>query len=64
MTTRNDSCKTCGGFGYTIDINDEGVEYMTGCFDCFVEAREADARDAKREAFVREFVELCEEEAA
>ena len=40
---RNDNCTTCGGFGYTIDT--EGT--MTGCFECYVEAQEADAAKGK-----------------
>lgn len=38
---RNDNCKTCGGFGYTIATTEEG-EVMTGCFECFVDAHEAE----------------------
>lgn len=41
MMTRNDACTTCGGFGYTIEITEEG-EAMTGCFACAVAAMEAD----------------------
>ena len=37
-----DCCNTCGNLGYTIEINDEGVEYTESCFECFVEAHEAD----------------------
>jgi hypothetical protein len=29
--------------GYTIEINDEGVEYIESCFECFVEAHEEEA---------------------
>ena len=36
-------CNNCGELGYTIEINDEGVEYIESCFECFVEAHEADA---------------------
>jgi hypothetical protein len=35
-------CNNCGDVGYTIEVNDEGVEYMENCFDCFVAAHEAD----------------------
>lgn len=35
-------CNTCGNVGYTIEVNDEGVEYIENCFECFVEAHEAD----------------------
>ena len=45
MCYRNDKCETCGGFGYTIEVNDEGVEFMTGCFDCAVAAMEAENYD-------------------
>jgi hypothetical protein len=38
-------CNNCGDVGYTIEINDEGVEYMDSCFECFVEAHEADQED-------------------
>jgi len=38
---RNDDCTNCGGFGYTIDLTEEG-EAMTGCFPCNVAAMEAD----------------------
>ncbi len=41
MMTRNDDCTTCGGFGYTVDMTEEG-ERMTGCFECSVAAMEAD----------------------
>lgn len=36
-------CRHCGDVGYTIEVNDEGVEYMEGCFDCFVAAHEKEA---------------------
>ena len=36
-------CNTCGNMGYTIEINDEGVEYIESCFKCFVEAQEEEA---------------------
>ena len=39
----SDECSNCGGVGYTIEINDEGVEFMTGCFDCYVEALDKEA---------------------
>lgn len=39
-------CGTCGGAGYTIEINDEGVEYIENCFECFVAAHEADREEA------------------
>lgn len=39
---RNDNCETCGGFGYTIEVNDEGVEFMTGCRECAIAAMEAE----------------------
>ena len=38
---RNDECTTCAGFGYTI-VNTEEGETMTGCFECFVAAHEAE----------------------
>jgi hypothetical protein len=41
-------CNNCGDVGYTIEVNDEGVEYMENCFDCFVAAHEAD--QAQKEA--------------
>lgn len=40
---RNDDCTTCGGFGFTVDVNDDGEEFATGCHECFVAAHEADA---------------------
>ena len=39
----DEECSHCGGLGYTIEINDEGVEYMDACFDCFVAAHEKEA---------------------
>ena len=35
-------CNNCGDLGYTIESNDEGVEYSTGCDECRVAALEAD----------------------
>lgn len=35
-------CRNCGDVGWTIEYNDEGVEYIDPCFDCFVAAHEAD----------------------
>lgn len=46
MCYRNENCETCGGFGYTIEVNDEGVEFMTGCFDCSVAAMELEYIEA------------------
>jgi len=37
-------CNNCGEVGYTIEINDEGVEYIESCFECFVEAHEQDQK--------------------
>ena len=39
-------CNECGNIGYTLKTNDEGVEYMDSCHECFVAAHEADHADA------------------
>jgi hypothetical protein len=61
-------CNNCGNVGYTIEINDEGEEFIESCFECFVEAHELDYsftmadKNAER---AREFeIECLEEEAA
>lgn len=41
-------CNTCGEVGYTVEYNCDDVE-------CIVPCKECDARDAKREEFVRDF---------
>jgi hypothetical protein len=38
-------CNNCGEVGYTIEINDEGVEYIESCFECFVAAHEQTQKD-------------------
>ena len=38
-------CNNCGNVGWTIELNAEGVEYIESCFECFVEAHEADAEE-------------------
>ena len=38
-------CNNCGNIGYTIELNAEGVEYMEGCFECYVASHEADSDD-------------------
>jgi hypothetical protein len=40
---RNQDCKTCGGFGFTLEHNGE-EEFMTGCAECSVAAQEADSK--------------------
>ena len=34
------ACGTCGDTGYTVEVNDEGEEYMDSCFECYVAALE------------------------
>lgn len=36
-------CNECGTLGYTLKTNADGEEYMDSCFECFVEAQEAEA---------------------
>ena len=35
-------CNNCGDLGYTIEINAEGCEYISGCDACRIAALEAD----------------------
>lgn len=43
LEAADDECSACGDLGYTIEINDDGEEYIANCFDCFVAAHERDA---------------------
>ena len=38
---KDEDCDECGGLGYTIKTNDEGVEYMDGCMTCWINALDA-----------------------
>ena len=35
-------CDNCGNVGWTIEVNDDGEEYIEGCDDCAVKFMEAD----------------------
>ena len=36
-----EECTECGGLGYTIEVNEDGEQYMDRCFPCYVEDQEA-----------------------